>query len=59
MPLLTAERDYRAEKRRENRAMDKKSRNEFKPRSMRSEFQNIMHDEFPRRQFEDFVSEAV
>ena len=58
MPLLTAERDYRAEKRRENRAMDKKSRNEFKPRSMRSEFQNIMHDEFPRRQFEDFVSEA-
>ena len=52
------ERDYRADERRESRAMDTKSRNEFKPRAMRSEFQNRLRDDLPRRQFEDFGSEA-
>ena len=38
--------------------MDTKDINEFKPRAMRSEFQTRLRDELPRRQFEDFASEA-
>ena len=47
------DREYRAEERRENTAMDTKDRIEFKP-----EFQTKMRDEFPRKQFEDFASDA-
>ena len=50
--------DFRAEERHESRDMDIKSRIDFKPRAMRSEFQTNMRDEFPRKQFEDLASDA-
>ena len=55
---VTVEREYRAEEKRETRAMDTKGRIEFKPRAMRSDFQTRMRDEYPRKQFEDFASDA-
>ena len=54
----TVEREYRAEEKRETRAMDTKDRIEFKPRAMRSDFQTRMRDEYLHKQFEDFAIDA-